>query len=197
MQNLLVLKSSILGDQSQTNQLSDYLTAQLEGVHIIERDLAQYPLPSYDANAAQALRKGQAENENQQKLVTLSDQLIEELNSVDTLVINAPMYNFNIPTQLKTYFDFIARAGVTFRYGENGAEGLVKGKKAIVLCAFGGIHQGTATDLVTPYIKTFLGFIGITDVQFVYAQGIGYGADAIAQAQRQAKQHIDEIIKNA
>lgn len=195
MSKVLVLKSSILGNHSQTNQLSDYLTTQLTNAHIIERDLATYPLPIYDSLAANALRMGENSTEQEQKLVALSDQLIEELKSVDTIVINAPMYNFNIPTQLKTYFDFIARAGITFRYGENGAEGLIKGKKAIVLCAFGGIHKDTPTDLVTPYIKTFLAFIGITDVQFVYAEGIGYGPEAVAKAQQQAKQQIDQLIK--
>lgn len=195
MSNLLVLKSSILGNHSQTNQLSNYLTAQLSDAHIIERDLSTYPLPIYDSVAANALRRGETNSEKERELVALSDQLIEELKSVDTLVINAPMYNFNIPTQLKTYFDFIARAGVTFRYGEKGAEGLITGKKAIILCAFGGIHKGTATDLVTPYIKTFLAFIGITDVQFVYAEAIGYGPEAIEKAQNQAKQQIDQIVK--
>lgn len=195
MRNILVLKSSILGEHSQTNQLSDYLTAQLSQAHIIERDLVAYPLPSYDSSAANALRRGAVNSEAEQQLVALSDQLIAELNSVDTLVINAPMYNFNIPTQLKTYFDFIARAGVTFRYGENGAEGLVKNKKAIVLCAFGGIHKDTPTDIITPYIKTILAFIGITEVEFVYAEAIGYGPEFAEKAQQQAKQRIDQLIK--
>lgn len=195
MRNILVLKSSILGEHSQTNQLSDYLTAQLSQAHIIERDLAASPLPSYDSSAANALRRGAVNSEAEQQLVALSDQLIAELNSVDTLVINAPMYNFNIPTQLKTYFDFIARAGVTFRYGENGVEGLVKNKKAIVLCAFGGIHKDTPTDIITPYIKTILAFIGITEVEFVYAEAIGYGPEFVEKAQQQAKQRIDQLIK--
>lgn len=91
------------------------------------------------------------------------------------IVIAAPMYNFNIPTQLKNYFDLVARAGVTFRYTEKGPEGLVTGKRAVVVTSRGGIHKDTPTDLVTPYLSTFLGFIGITDVNFVFAEGIAYG----------------------
>ena len=82
------------------------------------------------------------------------------------------MYNFHIPTQLKSYFDFIARPRVTFQYSEKGPEGLLKGKKAVVLVAFGGFHQNQPTDLVTSYMKAILGFVGITDVQFVYMEGI-------------------------
>ena len=109
----------------------------------------------------------------------------------DVIVINAPMYNFNIPTQLKNYFDTVARAGVTFRYTENGPEGLVKGKRAIVLTSRGGIHKDTPTDTVAPYMTLFLGFIGITDVNFVFAEGIAYGPEVATKAQSDAKAAID------
>ncbi len=102
------------------------------------------------------------------------------------------MYNLNVPTQLKSYFDFIARPRVTFQYTANGSEGLLKGKKAIVLCAFGGLYD--EENLVTQYMKSILGFIGITDVQFVYAQGIGFGPEAIEKAQASAKNKINEIL---
>ncbi|WP_040977511.1 FMN-dependent NADH-azoreductase [Necropsobacter massiliensis] len=193
MHNILVLKSSILAEHSQTNQLSDYLIAKLPDAKVIERDLAANPLPHFDGVAANALR-GEPKSEQDKQLLALSDSLIAELKNADTIVINAPMYNFNIPTQLKSYIDFIARPRVTFQYGANGAEGLITGKKAVVLAAFGGIHQGQATDLVTPYLKTFLGFIGITDVQFVYAEAIGFGAEAIAKAQTNARAKIDAIV---
>ncbi|PJG84042.1 FMN-dependent NADH-azoreductase [Caviibacterium pharyngocola] len=193
MNNVLVLKSSILADNSQTNQLSDYFVSKLQNANVVERDLAANPLPYFDGVTANALR-GEPKTEQELALVALSDQLVAELKNADTIVINAPMYNFNIPTQLKSYIDFIARPRVTFQYGANGAEGLVTGKKAIVLAAFGGIHQGQATDLVTPYLKTFLGFIGITDVQFVYAEAIGFGPEAIEKAQTAAKAKIDQIV---
>lgn len=192
MNNVLVLKSSILADNSQTNQLSDYFVSQLAGKNVVIRDLAANPLPHFDATAATALR-GQPTSAEENALLALSDELVAEIKNADTLIINAPMYNFHIPTQLKSYFDFIARPRVTFQYSEKGPEGLLKGKKAVVLAAFGGFHQNQPTDLVTSYMKAILGFVGITDVQFVYVEGIGFGPEAVEKAQAQAKAEIDKL----
>ena len=192
MNNILVLKSSILADNSQTNQLSNYFVSKLADKNVVIRDLAANPLPHFDATAATALR-GQPTSAEENALLALSDELVAEIKKADTLIINAPMYNFHIPTQLKSYFDFIARPRVTFQYTEKGPEGLLKGKKAVVLVAFGGFHQNQPTDLVTSYMRTILGFVGITDVQFVYVEGIGFGPEAIEKAQVQAKAEIDKI----
>ena len=192
MNNVLVLKSSILEDNSQTNQLSDYFVSKLADKNVVIRDLAANQLPHFDATAATALR-GQPTSAEENALLALSDELVAEIKKADTLIINAPMYNFHIPTQLKSYFDFIARPRVTFQYTEKGPEGLLKGKKAVVLVAFGGFHQNQPTDLVTSYMKTILGFVGITDVQFVYVEGIGFGPEAVEKAQAQAKAEIDKI----
>ena len=192
MNNVLVLKSSILADNSQTNQLSDYFISKLADKNVVIRDLAANPLPHFDATAATALR-GQPTSAKENALLALSDELVAEIKNADTLIINAPMYNFHIPTQLKSYFDFIARPRVTFQYSEKGLEGLLKGKKALVLAAFGGFHQNQPTDLVTSYMKAILGFVGITDVQFVYMEGIGFGPEAVEKAQAQAKAEIDKM----
>ena len=123
MRNILVLKSSILADNSQTNQLSDYLVSKLgDNNDVVVRDLAKNALPHFDATAATAVR-GQPSTEAENALLALSDELVAEIQKADIVVINAPMYNFNIPTQLKSYFDFIARPRVTFQYTENGPEG--------------------------------------------------------------------------
>lgn len=193
MQNILVLKSSILGTNSQSNLLSDYLISQLTNKKVVERDLATDTLPHFDSITANALR-GEPNNEEEKALLALSNTLVEELKNSDLVVINAPMYNFNIPTQLKSYFDFIARPRVTFQYTSNGPEGLIKGKKALVILTYGGIHQGNSTDLVAAYLKTILSFIGITDVEFVYAEGLGMGAEAVEKAQTQAKAQIDQFL---
>ena len=192
MNKVLVLKSSILADNSQTNQLSDYFISKLADKNVVIRDLAANPLPHFDATAATALR-GQPTSAKENALLALSDELVAEIKNADTLIINAPMYNFHIPTQLKSYFDFIARPRVTFQYSEKGLEGLLKGKKAVVLAAFGGFHQNQPTDLVTSYMKAILGFVGITDVQFVYMEGIGFGPEAVEKAQAQAKAEIDKM----
>lgn len=191
MSNVLVLKSSILADNSQSNKLADYVIEKLQGNHIVVRDLAQNQLPHFDATAAIAVR-GEPKTDEEKQLLALSDELVAEIKDADTIVIGAPMYNLNIPTQLKTYFDFIARPRVTFQYTANGPEGLLQGKKAIVLCAFGGLYD--EENLVTQYMKAILGFIGITDVQFVYAQGIGFGPEAIEKAQHSAKVKINDIL---
>lgn len=197
MSKVLVLKSSILADYSQSSLLADYYAenAIAKGDTVTVRDLAANPIPVLDGELVGALRPSDAAlTERQQQALALSDELIAELQAHDIIVLAAPMYNFNISTQLKTYFDLIARAGVTFRYTETGPEGLVTGKKAIVLSTRGGIHKDTPTDLVTPYLALFLGFIGITDVQTILAEGIAYGPDVATKAIEQAKAEITQIV---
>lgn len=199
MSNVLVLKSSILADYSQSNILADYFVEQWRKENpsdvITVRDLAANPIPVLDGELVGAMRpSGQELTTRQQEALTLSDALIEELQGNDIIVIGAPMYNFNIPTQLKNYFDLIARAGVTFRYTEKGPEGLVKGKKAFVLTSRGGIHKDSPTDLLSPYLKVFLSFIGITDVGFIYQEGIAYGPDVAKKAQDDAKSFIAQYV---
>ncbi|AFJ48471.1 FMN-dependent NADH-azoreductase [Shimwellia blattae] len=182
MASVLVLKSSILGSASQSNLLTDFLVEQWKTHHpqdkLTVRDLAKDPLPVLDSEVLGAFGDTAGLSDRQRGIRERSDALIAELKSHDTLVIAAPMYNFNIPTQLKNYFDLIARAGETFRYTSAGPEGLVTGKKAIVISSRGGMHAGGASDIVTPYLEQFLGFIGITGVEFVLAEGMAMGEQA-------------------
>ncbi|MDX7990963.1 FMN-dependent NADH-azoreductase [Xenorhabdus littoralis] len=199
MSKVLVLKSSILAQYSQSNKMADYFVekylANYSDSDITIRDLAENPVPVLDGELVGALRPSDAElTERQQSALALSDEMIAELKTHDVIVITAPMYNFTIPTQLKTYFDLIARAGMTFRYTEKGPEGLLKGKKAIVLTSRGGIHKGNPTDLMTPYLRVFLKFIGITDVEFVFSEGLALGAEAASQTHRDARDVMDDII---
>jgi len=198
MSNVLVLKSSILANYSQSNVLADYFVDQWRQQHsddkIQVRDLAADPIPVLDGELVGALRPSDAPlTPRQQDALELSNTLIEELQASDVIVITAPMYNFNISTQLKNYFDLVARAGVTFRYTEAGPEGLLKGKKVYVLTSRGGIHKDTNTDLVTPYLRVFLGFIGLTDVEFVFEEGIAYGPEMATKAQQDAKALISQL----
>ncbi|GBU14079.1 NADH-azoreductase [Enterobacterales bacterium] len=200
MSKVLVLKSSILANFSQSNQLTDYFVAQYKATHsgsqVTVRDLAADPIPVLDGELVGALRPSDAPlTPRQEEALALSNTLIEELQAHDVIVIAAPMYNFNIPTQLKNYFDLVARAGVTFKYTEKGPEGLVKGKQVIVLTSRGGIHKDTATDLVAPYLSLFLGFLGMSDVEFIFAEGIAYGPEVATKAQAAAKEAIDAAIK--
>ena len=199
MSKVLVLKSSILAGYSQSGQLTDYFVDQWSEKHpedqITVRDLAAQPIPVLDGELVGALRPSDATlTPRQQEALALSDELIAELQANDVIVIAAPMYNFNISTQLKNYFDLVARAGVTFRYTENGPEGLVKGKRVVVISSRGGIHKDTPTDLQAPYLKVFLGFIGMTDVNFVFAEGIAYGSEVATKAQSDAKEAINSLV---
>lgn len=193
MTNTLVLKSSILGEHSQSNQLIDHV---LEGkTGIIERDLAANPLPVLDMNVATALRGSADDLSDELKAVLdLSNQLIDELKAADQVIIGAPMYNFMVPTQLKNWFDLIARAGVTFSYTENGPIGLIENKKAIIVTTRGGLHKGSPRNSIESYLTTILGFIGITDVEFVYAEALNMGEESAAVAREQARAQLAKLV---
>ena len=193
MSRVLALKSSILGDYSQSTKLVEEFIKNVDQDKLTVRDLAANPLPVLDFSVATALRATEDLSQDQQAIVDLSDTLIEEIKAADTLVIAAPMYNFTIPTQLKNWIDLIARAGVTFTYTENGVKGLIEGKKAIVVTTRGGIHKDAATDSVTPYLRTVLGFVGITDVEFGYAEALNMGEDAAAKGISEAQSKLAEL----
>lgn len=190
MSRVLALKSSILSDYSQSNKLVEDFIKNVDQDKLTVRDLAANPLPVLDFAVATALRATEDLSQEQQVVVDLSDTLIEEVKAADTLVIAAPMYNFTIPTQLKNWIDLIARAGVTFKYTENGVQGLIEGKKAIVVTTRGGIHKDSPTDNVTPYLRTVLGFVGITDVEFVYAEALNMGEDAASKGISEAQSQL-------
>jgi FMN-dependent NADH-azoreductase len=189
MKTILHLNSSIYGDGGQSSRLAKEFVAQFPTKRVITRDLGRNPLPHLDAERFGAfLAKSEARTPAQRAVVNESDALIAELKQADVLVLGLPMYNFGVPSQLKAYFDHIARAGVTFKYTEKGPVGLLGGKKAYVLAARGGLYQGTPRDTQTAYVREFLGFLGITDVEFVYAEGLAISeaskAQSLAAAQR-------------
>ncbi|WP_446905772.1 NAD(P)H-dependent oxidoreductase [Acinetobacter baumannii] len=195
MAKILVLKSSIMGEGSQTNHLIDVMLKHRkdQGLQddITIRNLAEMNLPVLDLEIFQALRGAENVNQNIQQIVALSDELIAELKSADLLVIGAPMYNLNVPTQLKNWFDLVARARQTFRYTETYPQGLVEGVKAVVVSSRGGIHVGQETEAVTPYLKAVLGLMGIHDVDFVYAEGLdmqAYRNNSLDMANQQVKE---------
>ena len=180
------------------NALADQFVGEWLTTHaqdkLIKRDVGANPLPHLTEELIGAFfTPAEQRTTEQAELVQRSDQLIAELQAADVLVLGVPMYNFGIPSTLKSYFDHIARAGVTFRYTANGPEGLVKGKKAYVLAARGGLYQGTPKDSQTTYLRDFLAFIGIDEVEFVYAEGLNMGAEQHDQAQAAAQQRIAEL----
>jgi len=177
---LLQINSSLFGDGGQSSRLSDQFVALWQardpGTIVIKRDLARDPVPHLTAERFQAFLARPAERSAaQQAVVEYSDQLIEELKRAQVIALGLPMYNFGVPSTLRAYFDHVARAGVTFRYTANGPEGLLAGKTAFVLATRGGTHAGMPSDSETGYVKQFLGFLGIRDIEFVYAEGLALG----------------------
>ena len=180
MKTLLQLNTSLFSNQGQSSRLGDAFVAEWKAFNphgaVIARDLATNTVPHLTAERFQAfLAKPEDRTLAQRKVVNESDALIDELQRADTIVIGLPMYNFGVPSTLKAYFDHIARAGVTFRYTEKGPEGLLKGKKAYVFATRGGLYVGTPLDTQTAYVRDFLRFLGIDDVEFIYAEGLAMG----------------------
>jgi len=183
--NILQINSSIFANGGQSTLLANSFVAQLaqeQGAQVTVRDLALEPLPHLDSERFAAfLTKPDERSSAQQEAIDYSDRLIDELRAADVIVIGVPMYNFGIPSQLKVWFDQVARAGVTFRNTEKGPEGLLKGKKIYVFSTRGGQYAGTERDSQTAHVRDFLALLGLTSVVFVYAERLAQG-DAARQA---------------
>ncbi len=199
MSKLFQINSSVFGDQGVSSQLANAFVQEWQsknpGTEVVRRDVVAEPVPHLDGDRLTALMTAADERSaEQQQVVEASDTLIRELQDADTIVIGAPMYNFGIPSQLKSWLDLVARSGVTFRYTEDGPEGLLKGKKVYVFTSRGGLHKGEATDGITPYLQTMLGFLGLTDVEFVYAEGLAMGDEPREQGIARANARIEELL---
>lgn len=202
MRKLLQLKTSLFSDHGESSRLSDaFVTAWRErypDAEIVTRDFASDPVPHLDGEGFQAfLTKPDDRNTEQRVKVAYSDGLIEELKAADAIVIGLPMYNLGIPSMLKAYFDHIARAGITFRYTETGPQGLLSGKRAYIFAARGGHYVGTPFDTQTDYVRNILGFVGITDVEFVYAEGLNMGKESKEAGLRAAHTELAQIAIQA
>ena len=163
---------------SESRTLTQRIIDRLAPETVITRDLA-VAVPAIDADWLSANWTPEDQRTDAQRAaLALSDTLIEEIKSADTIVIGAPIYNFGIPATLKTWVDLIARAEITFKYSETGPQGLLTGKRAIVAITSGGTQVGSDIDFASGYLRHVLGFVGITDVQFVAADQLMVDADA-------------------
>ena len=192
---ILQINSSARSAGANSTRLADAVTTRLKAANpgaVVElRDLAAHPHPVLDEAALGALfTPAEQRSPEQAARVALDDALIAQLQSADAIVLGVPMYNFGVPVQLKTWIDAIARAGVTFRYTESGPEGLIKGKKVYVALARGGLYRDTPADSQVPYLKGVLGFLGMTDVEFIYAEGLAMGPETADKAFAEAEAAI-------
>ncbi|RYE78856.1 MAG: FMN-dependent NADH-azoreductase [Oxalobacteraceae bacterium] len=196
---ILQINSSARSEGSQSTRLANTIVERLRtaqpDAELAVRDLASNPQPALDEVALGALfTPAEQRTAEQSARVALDDALIAEVQAADVLVLGVPMYNFGITTQLKNWIDAIARAKVTFQYTANGPEGLLKGKKVYIALTRGGVYRDTHADSQVPYLKMVLGFLGMTDIEFVYAEGMAMGPEAEQKAIASALQQIEDVL---
>src|SRR5471032_496285 len=201
MANVLYINSSVRNSGSLSRQQSAAFIAKWQAAHpsdtIVTRDLTTNPVPHLTEQMLGAFfTPADKRNADQAHTIKTSDTLVDELLAADVLVIGAPMYNFSVTSGLKAWIDHVARAGRTFQYGANGPVGLLHGKKVIVFVASGGVYSegpAAAYDHVTTYLRSVLGFLGMTDVTFVVAEGVAMGEEAVAAAVAKGRSKIEAI----
>lgn len=196
---ILQLNTSARSVGANSTIVADLITKRLKQqrpeASLLLRDMASDPNPMLDEPALNALfTPNEQRSEAQHARMAQDDALISAVQNSDIVVLGVPMINFGIPVQLKSWFDAIAKAGVTFRYTENGPIGLLTGKKVYVALARGGIYRDTPNDTQVPYLTLMLGFLGMTDVQYVYAEGFAMGPAAATNAMQEAKQQISDLF---
>ncbi|MBV8688377.1 MAG: FMN-dependent NADH-azoreductase [Alphaproteobacteria bacterium] len=201
MTNVLIIDSAATGEASVSRKLTREAAERLQrrdpSVRIVLRDIGAAPVPHLNERTVPAIRAGVVESEEAGQALALSDELVAELREADLIILGAPMYNFGMPSTLKAWFDHVLRARVTFRYTEAGPEGLLKGKKAIVVETRAGLYSegpGAAMDSQEPHIRTLLGFMGIDDVAFVRAEKLAFGPEVAEAAVAAAAETIDEEL---
>ena len=197
--NILQINSSARAVASHSTRLATSIAQRLQAGQakstLTVRDLGRTPHPQLDETALQALfTPPEQRTPEQAERVALDDALIAEIQAADVVVLGVPMYNFGVPAQLKNWIDAIARAKVTFAYTDRGPVGLLTNKKVYVALTRGGLYRNTPADTQVPYMKTIFAFLGMTDVQFVYAEGLAMGPDAERNALASAQTQIEEAV---
>ena len=196
MSTILHITASIRGEESVSRSLGQKLVAKLaksQNADVVTRDLSKNDLPYIDADRFAANLAPYADRSTEQhELAKIADELIEELQQAETIVFSVPVYNFSVPATVKAWADLVARAGTTFRYTENGPEGLLTGKKVYLTAATGGTPIGSEVDFMSPWLKFFVGFLGMHDVEIVAADGImgEGGEEKIAEAHEKVEQLV-------
>ncbi|MEX0899499.1 MAG: NAD(P)H-dependent oxidoreductase [Gammaproteobacteria bacterium] len=198
MKTILKIQTSLFGADGQSSQLADAFIANYRKRQpdsaVVVRDLVTDPVPPLTLERFQALTtKVDDRTDAQRAVAAYSDTLIAELNAADVIVFAVPMYNFNIPAGLHNYFDHIARAGVTFRYTENGPEGLIKGKEVMVFVTRGGNYGADHSQ--SAYLRQFLSFIGLVDARFVLAEGLAISDESREQSLTHARREITRLLR--
>ncbi len=202
MTTILYLNSSVRSTGSVSRQLSGEFIEKLKAAHpganVVTRDLAANPLPHLsEAMVGAYFTPPEQRSDEQKQLIKTSDEVVAELLAADVVVVGAPMYNFSVSSTLKSWIDHVARAGVTFKYTETGPVGLVHGKKFVIFTSRAGVYSSgpaQAMDFQETYLRGVLGFLGITDVSFISAEGLAMGDEAVNAALANGRSAMDALI---
>lgn len=197
--NILQINASARREGAHSTQIANEIVRRLRAsdpeARLVVRDLASQPHPHLDEAALVALATPPEQRTAAQAArVALDDALIAEVQAADVIVLGVPMYNFGVPAQLKHWIDAIARVGVTFRYTEQGPVGLLSGRRVYVGLARGGRYRDTPADTQVPYLETVLGFLGLTDISFIYAEGLNMGPESAARGFAQAEADLQAVF---
>ncbi|MGY4532579.1 FMN-dependent NADH-azoreductase [Pseudomonas sp. TE3786] len=198
MSQVLVIESSARQQGSVSRELTAQFITQWQAAHpgdtITVRDLAVQQVPHLDMDLLGGwMTPAEQQSDAEKAALARSNTLTHELLAADVLVLAAPMYNFTIPSTLKSWLDHVLRAGVTFKYTDTGPQGLLTGKRAYVLTSRGGIYAGSAADHQEPYLRQALGFVGIHEVQFIHAEGLNLGGEFMEKGLNQAKAQLAQV----
>ncbi len=202
MTTILYLNSSVRSTGSVSRQLSGEFIEKLKAAHpganVVTRDLAANPLPHLsEAMVGAYFTPPEQRSDEQKQLIKTSDEVVAELLAADVVVVGAPMYNFSVSSTLKSWIDHVARAGVTFKYTETGPVGLVHGKKFVIFTSRAGVYSSgpaQSMDFQETYLRGVLGFLGITDVTFISAEGLAAGDEAVNSALANGRSAMDALI---
>jgi len=202
MTNILLIESSLSGANSVSNGLAQELISVITADRLTDvtvRNLSNDPLPHVDGNFFQALGTPvEDQSDEQRAAATRSDALIGELETADEVIIAAPMYNFSVPSTLKAWIDHVSIAGRTFHYTEEGPKGLLTDKPVYIVATRGGQYSEgpmSALDFQVPYLKTVLGFVGLTNVTVITSEGLAMGDEAVSQSQALARADIASAVQ--
>lgn len=198
MKTILKIQASLFGAGGESSKLADDFIGDFRKKHgearVVSRELVAGAVPALTLERFQALTaKPEARSAEQQAVAEFSDALIAELKAADVVVFAVPMYNFTIPSALHNYFDHVARAGVTFRYTENGPEGLIKGKQVAVFITRGGLYGEDHPQ--TAYLRQFLDFIGLENAAFVHAEGLAVSDESREKSLLAARHEIAKLVR--
>ena len=200
MKNLLVIRSSVNGANSISNQMLNVFITQLRAKHpelnVTERNLAEQPVPMITPETVGAIRAGVKDSSTQIEADRLASELIEEIKSADAVAIGIPRYNFQVPTTLKAYIDYIARPRITFQYGANGPEGLLPNDTPVYgFVASGGVYSNQPdSDFMSLWLKQVFGFVGLNNLELIHTEGAAMGGEQAQTAFSKTAQRIGEIV---